>query len=65
MVGKLGMTIYFSDGGQAHFVVDSVFGWTYSGDYLLVHTEDVNGATTRPYPLGEIAKVVMLSETIH
>jgi hypothetical protein len=55
----LEMEIYFTDNEVVHCTVDSVFGWTYSGNYLLVHTEDGESKVTRPYYLGKIVRVVL------
>ena len=58
MSGKLTMDIYLADNTVAHFTVDSVHGWSYSGSYLLVHTEHDGETVTRPYFLGEIDRIV-------
>ena len=63
MLGQIKLDIYLKSGGSDRYVVDSIYGWTYSGNYLLVHTPD---GETIPYYFGDIDYFTRESaETIH
>lgn len=63
MLGQIKLDIHLKSGDIDKFVVDAVFGWNYSGDYLLVN--QLNGETI-PYYFGDIDYFTRESaETIH
>ena len=66
---RVDIEIYFLGSNEIVYAnVDSVLGWTYSGNYFLVHHDEVGGdeKTTRPYYLGDISRIVIRkAETIH
>lgn len=63
MMGQVKLDIYLKSGDINRYVVDSISGWDYSGNYLLVHTPD---GKTVPYYFGDIVHFFRTaSETVH
>ena len=65
-MGKIELTIHFLNGVIERFIVDPVFGWDYSGDFIIINEVKDGETESTPFSLRDIAKFTRHNiETVH